>query len=661
MKTVFGFIDRIDGRKRTFLGVLANVQNNKLIDIKNPYEEFPNNGKIFVPFPSEEMYNGKLGFFILTESGTYNSDIPSSSKYIVSHEAPHIGYFEVVESDYNFLTQQQEIVNIIQKGIMPSFNFTSKILLSTQDDYLIGPFSVKLNKDNKWVGQVDDTGIIEVRRNKEYFIKYQDFNSGVYRYFISTEITNSPVDNYLDCASDERIVREALKILKEEKKFQEISRAVIKNLADLVNELPPIVKKGRIYKAINLLQSHSISEESIDIFDSELIQYDVVESRINKKVEEALEEEKKKLEDKHRKIINETKQLITLKEKLQTDVKIIKEKQDKADIDLKKANDALQQKLKEMQENVYRTLVNLLPNSNVLSNVKVNTNSLNEPPSQWFVQEKEEKETLIMEINTLLDHLIRNLEHIGVEKEARFIAFTVIGAILFRKPIIIKGENGFDIAQTIGWSISGNDHLTIFPEIHGYSNDSLISCFQDYKRLESVKSLHVSSIENSSAELFLPSFVDYWTVSTNKLYPDLLLISAKDIEEISDSFLSKLKYSPVINTDNFGSKGRLRKARLQGNITFGFTLLEIFDESLWVKKKSKSFKEFKQVLEETIKLKPSRISNDFKDWFCLFENNDFEEEELTKWLVQIFLQDYIDSDKFNEIIEELIIEELQNV
>ena len=205
------------------------------------------------------------------------------------------------------------------------------------------------------------------------------------------------------------------------------------------------------------------------------------------------------------------------------------------------------------------------------------------------------------------------------------------------------------------------DHLTIFPEIQGYSNDSLISCFQNYKRLESVKSLHVSSIENSSAELYLPSFVDYWTVSTNNLYPDLLLISVKDIEEISNSFLTKLKYTPVINTDNLGSKGKLRKARLQGNITFGFTPLEILDESIWIKKKSRAFKEFKQVLEETTKLKPSRISNDFKDWFCLFENDDFEEEELTKWLVQILLQDYMGSDEFNEILEELIIEEIQSV
>ena len=138
-------------------------------------------------------------------------------------------------------------------------------------------------------------------------------------------------------------------------------------------------------------------------------------------------------------------------------MKNIKEKKKQADSDLKKANDALQQKLKEMQENVYHTLLDLLPNSHMLSTVEVTTNSLNEPSSQWFVQEKEEKETFVKEIDdTLMQHLIKNLEQIDVKKEARFIALTVIGAILFRKPIILKGENSFDIAQTIGWSISGN-------------------------------------------------------------------------------------------------------------------------------------------------------------------------------------------------------------
>ena len=275
MKTVFGFIDRIDTRNRTFLKIIANVQNNILIDIEDPYEEFPNNGKVFVPFSSEDMYSGKLGFFLLTESGTHNSEIRSSSKYIVSHEVPHISYFEVVESDYTFSTQKQEISNMIQKGIATSISFTSKVLLSTPDNYLIGPFSVKLNKDNKWVGQVDNSGIIEVRKNNEHYIKFQDINVGIYRYFISTAITNSPVDNYLDCSTDERIVREVLKILKEEKNVQEISRAVIKNLAELVNGSPTIVRKERISKAIHLLQSHLISEEDISIFDLELLQYDV--------------------------------------------------------------------------------------------------------------------------------------------------------------------------------------------------------------------------------------------------------------------------------------------------------------------------------------------------------------------------------------------------
>lgn len=663
IKTVFGFIDKVDGRNRTFLKVLAYLENNTMVEVGNIYEELPNNGKVFVPAFISDGIRDKLGFFMLNESPTYNRDIPSSSKYVLSHEVPNIEYFEIVEIDYSFLTEKQLISNMIKAGFKNSITFTSKILFLTKDDYLVGPFSIKLNNENQWICQLDDNGLIDVRINKENIIKYEDINLGVYRYFISNKISHTNADEYLDCSTNERVMREALKIVKEGKDAQEISRAVIRMLADIVNNTPASVKQERVSKAIELLKNNLLSYEDLSKMDGTLLSNESVQLIIKENVDQILVEEKKKLEKNNRKLINENKQLLIKKEMLQTETNTLLEEKNSINDGLIKADAALQKKIKEMEENVYKTYLNLLPGSKMLiSEEKTSKNSLNVASSQWFEKETEDNETTIKEMDILLDKITKNLEQIDIDnKDANFIALTVIGSIMFRNPIIIKGENSFNISQIIGWSISGNDHITVFPEIQSYSNETLISIFENYNRLEAVKSLHISSIENSSAELNLPSFIDYWTVSTKVNYPELLLVSVRDIEDISDSFLSKLKYTPIINTDNFGAKDKLRKARLGGNIKFGITPIEIIDETKMLKKRSELFIEFKETVGELTRMKSSKISSEFKKWFCLFEKHNLMDEEVTKWLLETLLKDYIDEELFSKILNELILEELQGV
>lgn len=660
METVFGFIERIHGNRYAFLKVLARLKNDQLIEIENHIEEFPNNGKIIYYNIPENVYAGTLGFYTLTESGSYDSTIPISSKYAVSSEISSLGYLEIIETNYSFSKNKQEIISMLQNGIAKTHEISSRVVLLTADDYLVGPFSSKLKNEDKWIAEFNDSGLLEVRNNNVNIIKYRDVNFGVERYFISASTINTPVDNYLDCSTNERVVRDALKILKEEKEVQEISRKVTKMLGDLVSETPFEVRKDRVSRARELLQNYLISDEEISRLDHELLQYGAVIEKINEKVAEQLVEAKKKLEDRHKKIINETKQLTSRKEKLQGEIKDLTGNKNRAEIELEKANEALQQKIKDMQENVYQTFLNLIPASGLpTAQVETSAAVTNIQSSQWFVQENE-KEMAIGDIVHLIEKLTANLKQINVEKhDAKFIALTVIGAILFRKPLILKGDKSFDMAQTLGWAIAGNEHITIFPDIKGYSNEALVSCFQNYKRLNTIKSLHLSNIESSSTELYMPSFIDYWGVSMNASYPELLMLSVKDIDELSKDFLDKLKYIPIIDTEEMGTKGRLRNARLQGAITFGFISTDaVIGNIELMNKKSKAYRDFKYALEEITGIDVRKIKNEFKEWFCLFENGSDSDEEIIKWVLQTFLHDYMEIEQFRSIADELLVEQM---
>jgi len=238
--------------------------------------------------------------------------------------------------------------------------------------------------------------------------------------------------------------------------------------------------------------------------------------------------------------------------------------------------------------------------------------------------------------------------------QASFITFTVVGAILFRRPLIVIGENNFDISQVIGWSLSGNDHLTIFPDIKGFSNEVLVKLFNSYSRPENIKSVQLSNIENSSADLYLPSFLNYWQVSIDSSYPELFIVSINDLAELSEGFINKFKFSPIINTDELGKKGQLRKSRLNHSINFGYISKEMLLDYEITSKNPVLFDDFKEEIEEVLNLKPRRIKEEFKFWFELLDSFNCAQQNTMIWILDSLLKGYISDKNFESIYEELI-------
>lgn len=651
MKTIFGIIERErrQNKKYMFVKVLAEYKDHQLIEVKDPCLDYPSEGEvIWSPVP-EEINVGKLGFYTIEERKEEDYIGKSVySKYMVYKELEDLKYYEVVKIPLS-LAKNTEIIYLIQNGIDAPQKFSSDILLLTNDNYLIGPYRTKQTKDGKWTIDSFDDKWLEIRKKSINLVEYYDKNIGGMRYFTSTMLMDR-VEDYLDCATNERIMRYALKVLKEYQQVQEISRKVISQLSDLVSELPSQVHYERIMTAIELLTKYEVTEEDVSRFEGELLQYPAIQKKMQALLEEKFNAEKKRIEEEHRKTLNETAHLRKEKEHLLLEMEKLSQQIKLSEEKLKKADKALNDKIKEMKENIFHTLTDLVPLASLGINVSQHqvTNYRNESP--WKVKDNEE--TMVYDsIHDLVDHAVKNLSMLGIEdNKALLVAKTVIGAMLFRTPIVIKGGSSFELAQVIGWTIAGNEHLTIFPDMKNFSNQTLVESFSNYVRFDCVKSVHLCQIENSPAELYLPSFLDYWRVSIEESLPELILISIKEDSDLTDSFIQKLPFVPIINADEIVTNANIRSLRKARSLVFGSISSNLLIEDDILRRKSSEFSSFLEIVKEVIPFTKQKES--FKKWFRLLEDELLEEEEVSVWITKVLLQPYIDNEKAMKILEE---------
>ncbi|KPC97701.1 hypothetical protein LR69_04087 [Geobacillus sp. BCO2] len=325
----------------------------------------------------------------------------------------------------------------------------------------------------------------------------------------------------------------------------------------------------------------------------------------------------------------------------------IKEREER----LKKADKALELKIKEMKDNIFHTLVDLLPFTNLGLNVPVHNASDDRNHSEWVVKDVDETTVYYEDINHLMTSIAENLCMIGMqENKAWLTAKTIIGAILFRKPVVVKGEFSFELSQAIGWAVAGNDHLTVFPDIRNFTNKTLINSFSCYTRPDCVKSLHLCQIENSPAELYLQSFLDHWRVSIDESLPELILISIKEESELTDSFIQKLSFSPVISANEMITTPDIRLLRKTHRLVFGSIPARLLVEGKILKEKSSEFNNFVEIVQEVMSFTKQKEA--FKKWFRLLEDERFEEEAVSVWVVKVLLQPYVDREQAKKILEE---------
>ncbi|WP_461201967.1 hypothetical protein [Anoxybacillus sp. TBDG-1] len=651
MKTIFGVIERErkPNKKYMFVKVLAEYKDLQLIEVKNPRLDYPSEGEaIWSPAPYDANV-GKLGFFTVLERN--EEDYLGGtiySKYMVYRELGDLKYYEVFKMPFS-LAQNKEIIYLIQNGIDTPQRFSSEILLLTKDDYLIGPYRIKQSKDGKWVIDSSDDKWLEIRKKSINLVEYYDKNIGGMRYFTSTMLIDH-VEDYLDCATNERIMRYALKTLKEYQQIQEISRKVISQLSDLVGELPSQVHYERIMAAIELLTEYEVTEEDIIRFEGELLQYPAIQKKLETLLEEKFNAEKRRIEEEHRKTLNETAQLRKEKEhlllemeKLIQQIKISEEK-------LKKADEALNEKIRGMKENIFRTLADLAPLASLGLTVSQHQVTNYRIESPWTVKDNEET-TVYDNIYDLMEHAVKNLSMLGIEdNKALLMTKTVIGAMLFRTPIVVKGGSSFELAQVIGWTIAGNEHLTIFPDMKNFNNQTLVESFSNYVRSDCVKSVHLCQIENSPAELYLPSFLDYWRVSIEESLPELILISIKEDSDLTNSFVQKLPFVPIINADEIVTDANIRSLRKAHSLVFGSIASRLLIEDDILRRKSSEFSNFLEIVKEVMPFTKQKES--FKKWFRLLEDDLLDEEIVSLWITKVLLQPYIDKEKATKILDE---------
>lgn len=652
MLKVLGMIERFTSdNKHAYIRVIAKVIEDKLVPIEDVIEEFPNRGNAFCFNVLPQSQVGDIAFYCLTESSNYNEHSYNSAKYAASIAHLDIRFLELRRVDFSFNQEKQKIISFLQNDFQVEEINTKELYLFSNDKYLIGPISIKFNNSRKWVGDFEVNNVIAVRKLHDNPIQVFERLQDEMRFFLTNYQLKNPIIDELDCATDERVIRDALKILKEEKGITEISRKVIKLLVDEVTSISVDTKKNRVNRAIYLLQERILDENLIGMFDEEIIQYPAAKRVIDKAIDRESQEAVRKIEEEHSKITNKTLELEKKKVLLETQLDQLKKGITNSESELQKAEKTLHRKLTEMQKNVYETMLNQLPSINLNSNGGTST-SLN---SQWIIQD-DENANEIDNLTLLLEKLIENIKRLNIESvEACLLAKTIFGAIIFRQPLIIKGAQSFELCQVIKWSLSaGNNSLTIFPDLQGYSNELLINSFNRFKGLEYLKTMHIANIENSSAELYISSFVDYWKLALDPIFPDLLLISIKNEDDVSGNLLNNLRFAPIINTDNLQIRCNLRKIRQKNEFTYHQFQMDFIEESEILVKKALEYQYFYDALLKLSLWDAKQIRYQYKDWFRLLDDGEtFDEDVVTKWILETMVQPFVSHEDYYQLLEEL--------
>lgn len=664
MDTIFGVVTHIKNNNYASVKPIAFVKDNKFVDITDARSLFPNNGKVFHYNQNNSEYVGKLGIYNYRESPNYNDEIPVSSKYVISNEITNLPFLEIIEIHSSFQDNQDEIKTVLKEGFGKTHDILTKVIFLTKDDYLIGPFSLKSNGSDRWTADLSNNDSVEVRINKADIIDYFDIETNKKRLYTTIATINLPILTFLDCSSNETIVREALKILKEVKNSKEISRKVIKMLSDLVRDESPRIKKDKILKAITILDEYHFSDSEMEILEDSLLSNEQVKQAITKEIEKTLKLDRKSLLEQHKNVINETNYYSTIRKNLKNEIDILSSRKELVEKEINKLEQALENRINQMEDNIYEAFANLLPGYNKeLNNNDQRIVKANQTSTQWYTKEQE-VEVEIIETNEIIEAIINNLEKIEVDKEVgRLMAITTIGCIIFRKPLVIYGENSYDIAQILGWSLAGNDHICVYPDIKNYSNEVLKSIFENnYHSFNKLKAVHISSIESSSAELYLPSLINYWSVSLEKTLPELMIFSVNEIDQLSEDFRINLKHIPFINTNGVGIKGKLRKVMLKEEMLYGFvTAKDLLSIESTLNNKTSEFADFMETIESETKLTRKMIKDAYKDWFRLLETYINSGEELVaKWMVETFIKSFVSSDEYQQILHDVVGESVNN-
>lgn len=507
---------------------------------------FVNTGKVFVPSSLHLPQKEEFKFYEIVESSTFDELRFNSCKYTLGREILDLKLFEVIDLDETIENDKYTISKMIRDGLNITYKLSDFVIFRTADDFLIGPIKMEFSdglyicKETDFIPyykqQVDITSIVETFENHM-------------RLFCMAQLKNESLVGWIDVASEQRVISYALKQLKENADLGELSRKMIARLKswyDSDNFQPPHLQE-RLKHVIRIMENHTLSKEEVAFFSELVLDLDITKKIINQRVQELYQEKYEEFLKINKKLVNENSiQKKNLEDLNKTYINKLSELQSikKEYLDIKNSMELKIIQLQNDFSSIYTeklTLSNLPLISSQTSNINV---------KRGFTDYQSILGDKLSNVNTFNKLLNENLALFKGNDENGTLSATILSAVILGEPIIIYGENSFDLAKCICRTIASEQMLTLIPEIETFMLNELVEQYSNYEAADEVKSLIIHNPQTTSALFSLSTFLKQNKWIDNQLIPDLTIISIDSLDEALP-FIEKIPYAPTINSRDF--------------------------------------------------------------------------------------------------------------
>src|SRR5699024_7247098 len=267
------------------------IEKNKL-KIVNKEEKrklFPNMGRIHSAPTHRKLTKKNFQTYEIVYSKNYSQNIENSHYYEIKQVYQNINLVEIINLNTSFEQDKDILTKRIINGFYYVVETLPRIIIQTSDNYLLGPFNVTYSHKEHQVKIINnfelDKYVIDVYDNSSEQLdisSYYDKYSDITRNFSIELPTEETLINRLDIASDEFIVKNVLNILKKQQNYGDLSRRIVRELSDWINETPldEEINLKRFEKTIKFF-SEIMPNERYDALAEELLSLPSVNDNID--------------------------------------------------------------------------------------------------------------------------------------------------------------------------------------------------------------------------------------------------------------------------------------------------------------------------------------------------------------------------------------------
>lgn len=520
---------------------IAKIEDNQIITIdrERKNELFPNNGRIYTPTYHQKLTTGNVQIYELEASSTYEKNNESSHYYMVKQTKMNIPLLEVCHVEESFEQEVDKIVEKIRNGFSSEIEMVNEIILHTSDKYILGPFKTNYNAEDRKVQIIDnfeiDKYILPVYDNSRSQLKlasYYDSFDEVQRSFTLTYPEEENFIGELDIATNDYIVREAIRALRGQEEFGDITRRVSQGINEWLKNTTFSEEYNikRLKRTVELLKEIAPEQEEniYRKYTDELLSLPSIKNIIEEAKEKKFDLEYEKFLKENKDITNENKELTAEHTKLTTKITDNQKQLKRIQQNIEKYTQFMSTKKESMEEEILESYFQQL----VINNL---SNNHSEQLPFVFNEESFDSTEKYESVDDMRKVFKHNLRLYG-ERDFQDVIFDYcLIALKFNQPLIIVGDSSFKLAQIIQKTFAASKSQTIIPDATHFSLNVLNEIKSDQRSSFNFTMIH--NIHVSSASLNLAGFINaYESKETNNK-----MIFTFDSFEESKFILEQLK------------------------------------------------------------------------------------------------------------------------